>query len=92
MIVKHNTINCASLFALTWHKYVNTCQFTLNSDRWMRCRKGKTSHSDEKRKEEIASGTVKIEEICNGHHHHESREITGFREGKIVKGGMFEDR
>lgn len=45
------------------------------------------SHSDEKGKEEIANCIVKIEEISNGHHHHESREITGFREGKIVKEG-----
>lgn len=28
-----------------------------------------------------------MEVICNGRHHHESREITGFRKGKIVKGG-----
>lgn len=51
-----------------------------------------TSHSDEKRKEEIVSSTVKIEEICNSHHHHESGEISGFREGKIVEGGTLEDR
>lgn len=39
-----------------------------------------------KRKAKIARSSVKMEEICNGHHH-ESAEITGFGGGKIVKGG-----
>lgn len=66
--------------------------FILNSDYLANSRTHKTLHFDEKREGETAQGTVKIEEICNGHNHHGRRKITGFREGKIVKGGMFEDR